>query len=352
VVLRAPGPQFPLRGGRWAHVGLGTVVHLVIGASGGVGRALVAALEDRVGVRCADPGDDLAVAMDSIEVVYLCVRLRDPMAHLHWSRWARQPHPYLHEVVDRARAAGVRRIVYLSTAYVHGFQEGRITERTLLRPQHPYERLAAEDERWLREQSGVEVVAVRPAQVVAAGEPVLSCLVQQLAGHRLLLPGGGREVHTFVTAADLGLALAAAGFRGTPGLAYLIGGFQATWRDLLLRVARELGLPPRVGWLSYDLTRLATLVQRLRAPAGQECWSTPFMVDLFGHPHLIADGWSRRELGWEPAVTTLEAAVPELTQAARAALPVPEASPTSASGRAASAPASAERQRTRGALIR
>ncbi len=327
-------------------------MHLVIGASGGVGRALVAALQGRVGVRGAEPGDDLATALDAIEVAYLCVRLRDPMARLRWGRWARQPHPYLREVVDRARAAGVRRIVYLSTAYVHGFQEGRITERTPPRPQHPYERLTAEDERWLREQSGVEVVALRPAQVVAEGEPILACLIRQLAGHRLLLPGGGREAHTFVTGADLGRALAAAGLRGMPGLAYLVGGFQATWRDLLLAVARELGLPPRVGWLSYDLTRLAASVQRFRAPAGQECWSTPFMADLFGRPHLIADGWSRRELGWAPVMTTLEAAIPELAQAARAALAAPMASPASEASRTTSPPTSAEHRRTRGALIR
>ncbi len=302
-------------------------MHLVIGASGGVGRALAAALEGRVRVRCTEPDDDLVAAMDGAEVVYLSVRLRDPLARLYWNRWVRQPHPYLRQVVDRARAAGVRRIVHLSAAYVLGFQEGRVTERTLPRPQHPYERLMAEDERWLRERDGVEVVTIRAPQVVAAGEPVLTCLARQLAAHRLLLPGGGREIHTFVTAADLGAALAAAGVRGAPGVAYLVAGFRATWRDLVLALARELGLPPRVGWLSYDLTRIAASVQRFRAPAGQECWSTPFMADLFGRPYLIADGWSRRELGWAPAAGTLEAAIPELVRAARAALSSQETTP-------------------------
>jgi nucleoside-diphosphate-sugar epimerase len=295
-------------------------VHVVIGASGGVGRAVVAALEGRVRVRRAEPDDDLRAVMEGAEVVYLSVRLRDPLARLPRDRWARQPHPYLRHVVDHARAAGVRRLAYLSTTYVLGFQEGRISERTIPRPRHPYEQLAAEDERWLRERERPDTVTVRAPQVVAPGEPVLTCLTRQLAGHRLLLPGGGREPHAFVTAADLGAALAAAGVRGAPGLAYLVAGFRTTWRNLVLTLAKELGLPPRVGWLSYDLTRLAAWLQRLRPPAGQECWSTPFMADLFGRPYLVADGWSRRELGWAPVATTLEAAVPELVRAARFAL--------------------------------
>ena len=67
--------------------------------------------------------------------------------------------------VRQARESGVRRLVYLSSAHVFGFnREGRISERTRPRPEHPYGRALAADEAWLRSRYEPEVVVLRPAQ--------------------------------------------------------------------------------------------------------------------------------------------------------------------------------------------
>jgi nucleoside-diphosphate-sugar epimerase len=277
-------------------------VHLVIGATGYAGRHAVTVLGEHDDVRGAEPGDDLAEAMSGVDVVHFAAERRSPF---DVPRRERRPDPFLVEVVAAARAAGVRRIVYLSTAHVYGFAKGeaRFSERTKLRPQHPYERAAARDEAWLHEQTEPETVVLRAAQGFGAGEPVLACLLRRLASGRLLLPGGGAAPRTFLAGRDLGHAFHAAATRGQAGVAYLAGGFTGCWRELLQAAAAVLRLQPRLTWLSYDFAYLAASARSLRVPAGHECWVTPFLVDVMGRQHLMEDGWSRRELSWEPEIT-------------------------------------------------
>jgi nucleoside-diphosphate-sugar epimerase len=276
-------------------------VHLVIGATGYAGRHAVTELGEHDDVRGAEPGDDLAEAMSGVDVVHLAVERRSPFEVPDRER---QPDPFLVQVVEAARAAGVRRIVYLSTAHVYGFaKDVRFSERSKLRPRHPFERAAARDEAWLREQAEPETVVLRAAQGFGAGEPVLACLLRRLASGRLLLPGGGAAPRTFLAGRDLGRAFHAAATRGEAGVTYLAGGFSGCWRELLEAAAAVLRLPPRLTWLSYDFAYLAASARSLRVPTGHECWVTPFLVDVIACQHLLEDGWSRRELSWEPAIT-------------------------------------------------
>jgi nucleoside-diphosphate-sugar epimerase len=274
----------------------------VIGARGYAGSLALEALGERVRVRAAEPHDDLAAAMLGVEVVHVAAELRSPFERLRRGRrW--QPHPLLVRVVGLAREAGVRRIVHLSSASAFGLaRDGHVSERTPPRPEHAYERLLAGDEAWLRDQARPEVVVLRPAQPFGPGEPLLSALVRALAAGRLALPGGGRARRTFLAGADLGRAFVAAALRGEPGGAYLVGGFEGSWRQLLVAAAMELSLPPRIGWHSYDLAYLAAAARLPLSPVAAECWPTPFLVDVLGRSQVVEDGWSRRELSWRPEV--------------------------------------------------
>ncbi len=288
-------------------------MHLVIGAHGYAGSHAVSALREHVRVRCAEPGEDLAAAMRRVEVVHVAVDLHSPFERLRWRR-GRTPDALLVQVVAQARAAGVRRIVYLSPISVYGFtRDGRVSERTALRPEHPYERLVARDEGWLREREEPEVVVLRAAQGFGAGEPVLTRLLQRMAVARLLLPAGGRARRTFLAGADLGRAVAAAGLRGEAGAAYLAGGFDGCWWELLEAAALTLGVTPRLTWLAYDFAYLAASSHAAPVAEGG-CCPTPFMVDLLAKPQTVEDGWSRRELGWEPRITSFAAGLGDLAE--------------------------------------
>lgn len=287
-------------------------MHLVIGANGFAGRHAVTALGEHGPVRAADLGDGLAAAMEGVEVVHVATQLYSPFDRLAWrARWRRgRPNVLLVEMMRLAREAGVRRVVVMSSTSALGTpRDGRVTERTWPAPEHPYERLLAADEAWLRDQYDPDVVLLRPAQAFGAGEPVLSRLLDGLLRSwlfrgRLLLPGGGRASRTFVAGPDLGRAFHAAALRGAPGGAYLVGGFKGSWRELIFAAASELHIDAHVTRLPYDLAYLAASARASSGlPLAQRCWRNPCVVDLITRPQVVEDGWSRRELSWAPQVT-------------------------------------------------
>jgi nucleoside-diphosphate-sugar epimerase len=297
-------------------------VHLVIGAAGYAGRHAVAALRESVLVRTAELSDDVARAMEGVEVVHLALELHSPLRRPR----GRPPHPVLVSIAGMARAAGVRRLVFLSSTGVYGFdREGHVSERTPVGPEHPYQRVLLAEETWLRERDRPDVVVLRAAQGFGPDEPVSGRLFQWIASGRLALPGGGRAPRTFLAGADLGRAFLAAAVRGQPGIAYLLGGIRGSWRQLLLAAAETLRVRRRrVGRGSYDLAYLQASSRVLRTPAGRTCWPTPFVVDLLSRPQLVEDGWSRRELSWAPQVATFEAGLLELPGWQPYAIPEPD----------------------------
>ena len=284
----------------------------MIGAKGYAGRHVVAALDAHVDVRTAEPGDDLAQAMEGVDTVHIAAERHSPLERL---RWRKEPHPLLLEVVRAARAAEVRRLVLVSTSFVLGVaHEGRLTDASRPRPEHPYEKLMAGDEAWLRSQDDLEVVVVRPAQGFGAGEPLVACLLRRLATGRLLLPEGGRARRSFLAGSDLGRVCWAAAQRGTPGAAYLVSGFEGSWHQLLVTAGGAVGLSPQMVWLSYDYAHLAASARRWTAQPGHECWPTPLAVDAIARPQVLEDGWSRRELGWRPEVGGFQEGMSEVTE--------------------------------------
>jgi len=286
-------------------------VHLVIGALGYAGRHAVAALRESAHVRTAELSDDLARAMNGVEVVHVAHEIRSPLERPR----GRTPHPRLVSLVNLARDAGVRRLVFLSSSCVYGSdREGRVSERAPLRPEHAYGRALLADETWLRELDRPEVVVLRPAQGFGPDESVSGRLFHwMVVSGRIAVPGGGRAPRTFLAGPDLGRAFHAAALRGQPGTAYLLGGIRGSWRELLLAASKTLRVGRRrVGRGSYDLAYLAAWSRLPRGRAARTCWPTPYVVDLLSRAQIVEDGWSRRELSWWPEVGAFEAGLLEL----------------------------------------
>ncbi len=290
-------------------------MHLVIGAGEFLGshvsRAL--AVEAPVIELNADADDEtLADAIKTVEVVHSCAETWSPGRRL---RYRRDPPRLLRRVVDAARRAGVRRIVHVSTADVYGPDHvGKITEKSKLRPAHAYERLKLFEETWLLDAAqDLEVVVLRPARVFGPGEDwMLPRLMQSIASGRAWLPGGGRVSQTFVAADDVGRACLAAADRGRPGKSYLVGGFDATWRDLLESCARAAGVGADIVSLPYDIAYLRALAAEATAASGAPVWPGLYAVDVIGKPHQVDDSHSRRELTWSPSVGSFEQAMPQM----------------------------------------
>jgi nucleoside-diphosphate-sugar epimerase len=155
---------------------------------------------------------------------------------------------------------------------------------------------------------------------------------------RVWLPGGGRARQTFVSAADVGRACLAASDRGRPGHSYLVGGFDATWRDLLDSAIRAVGVGGTVVNLPYDLIYLRALAMETVTAPGAVVWPGTYAVDVIGRSHYYDDSQSRRELTWSPSVGSFEQEMPRMTEwlsrlpevaAALATTPVGATSPPS-----------------------
>ena len=257
--------------------------------------------------------ETLADAITGVEVVVSCAQSYNPAHRLRYRKGAPR---LLSRLVEASLRARVRRLVHVSTADVFGGnQAARITEKSRLKPTHPYERLKLAEEVWLLENSeDLEVVILRPGRVFGEGEDwILPRLMAAMVRGRVWLPGGGRAKQTFLAAGDLGRACLAASDRGRPGHRYLVGGFDSTWQDFLVSAARAVGFAAEVGSVPYDLAFLRAVGVETMTPDGAVAWPGAFTVDVIGKQHIFDDSYSRRELTWSPSVGSLEQELPAMT---------------------------------------
>ncbi|HVC77589.1 MAG TPA: NAD-dependent epimerase/dehydratase family protein, partial [Candidatus Micrarchaeaceae archaeon] len=232
-------------------------------------------------------------------------------------KFRKSPPSILQRVLATAERARVRRIVHVSSADVYGPDHyTRITEKSRLRPVHAFERLTLFEEQWLLGAAkNVEVVVMRPTRIFGTGEDwILPRVMASLAAGRVWLPHGGRATQTFVAAADVGRACLAAGDRGRPGHAYLVAGFDSSWRELIESAARAAGFGAVIQSIPYDLAYIRALAVETMTAQGAAVWPGLFAVDVIGKPHYYDDSHSRRELTWSPSVGSFEQEMPSMTQ--------------------------------------
>jgi nucleoside-diphosphate-sugar epimerase len=290
-------------------------LHLVIGAGEFLARHVTRALSADVPVieLSADADEEtLDDAISGVEVVIFASQTVAPGRRI---RYRKRVAGHLQLALEAAQRAHVRRLVHVSTADVFGpHHAARVTEKSTLKPAHPFERTKLYEEEWLLANAGdVEVVIVRPARVFGAGEDwITPHLMSSAVQGRVWLPAGGRAKQTFVYGEDVGRACLAASDRGRPGHRYIVGGFDSTWRDYLISTARAVGFAAEVGSIPYDLAHVRALgMETLTAPGGG-LWPGIYAVDVIGKPHQYDDSYSRRELTWSPSVGSFEQEMPAM----------------------------------------
>jgi nucleoside-diphosphate-sugar epimerase len=292
-------------------------LHLVIGAGEFLGQNVSRAMASDVPVieLHSDADDEtLADALTGVEVIVNCAETASPSRRLRFRKGSSH---FLKRLVEAATRARVRRIVHVSTADVYGPNHfARITDKSIVKPVHAYERLRLAEEDWLLENAGdIEVVILRPARVFGEGEEwMISHLLTAVLHGRVWLPAGGRAQQTFVAAADVGRACLAASDRGRPGHRYLIWVFDSTWRDYLTSAARALGVAAEIASVPYDLAYLRALGVETMTPEGAALWPGIYAVDVIGKPHICDDSHSRRELTWSPSVGSFEQEMPLMAE--------------------------------------
>lgn len=204
-------------------------------------------------------------------------------------------------VLRACDAAGVRRLVYTSSAVTMGEAAGEVATEE---PHHrgvylsAYERSKHHAEMALfAERTQVEVVAVNPSSVQGPGRAsgTGKIILDVLAGR---MPVMIESTVSIVDIDDCARGHLLAAERGRPGERYLLSGFRTTVSEALRMAGAVLGRPvtPRMvpAWLAGGAVRL---VWATGAVVGRRPPFCPEMMRVLRHGHRYDGSKASRDLG-------------------------------------------------------
>ena len=217
-------------------------------------------------------------------------------------------------MLDAARAAGVRRFVYVGTeaAIFSGADLVQVDERYPYPTRHRYlysETKAEAERRVVAASDGtLQTISIRPRLVWGPRDgAVLPAVLQMAAAGRFAWLGGGRArtSHTYVR--NLAHALLLGTDHGRPGQTYFVADDDThTLRSLLTSLAATQGvslpdrnLPKPIARAAAALVEGAYRVVGSRKPPPM----TRFAIDMMSAEVTVSTAKAKRELGYQPIVT-------------------------------------------------
>lgn len=254
-----------------------------------------------------DPAS-VSLAMDGVDLVYnIAARYRE--AALTASAYRAVNATAVQEIVERAPAAGVRRVVQCSTVGVHGdIAHPPASEDAPLEPGDVYQATKLEGEllgRAAADRLGIDLVIARPSGIYGPGDRRLFKVFGGVATGRFVMLGSGRNYYHLTHIDDL-----CEGFRlcGTVpaarGRTYILaGGEVTTLGELVALVADVAGVRgPRLRWPVTPVWLAGAVCEALCAPFGVEPPLYRRRVDFFRKSRAFDITRARQELGFDPRV--------------------------------------------------
>lgn len=213
-------------------------------------------------------------------------------------------------VVRAARAVGVRRLVYTSSAATIGEAHGVVaTEDTPHRGHYlsHYERSKHVAEQVVMAEAGpLELVVVNPSSVQGPGRATGTgkLIIDLLNGK---LPALVETTLSVVDIDDCARGHLAAEERGVPGRRYLLNSFRMPLREAVELLEKVTGRQLRVRWVPvWAAMAAATAVEGVARVSGRTPPVCREMVRVLAHGHRYDGGRAAAELGityTEPEVT-------------------------------------------------
>jgi nucleoside-diphosphate-sugar epimerase len=268
-------------------------------------------------VRLADvrDRDALASAMEGVERVLHCAARTGP--------WGPEDEYQdvnvraLETLVDVARAAGVRRLVHVSSITVHGNDvRGEADETAPLRAEpNPYSRSKVAGEHILSrmiEEHNAPVTIVRPGWIYGPRDwASFGRFATMIRAGRMVVIGSGRNHLPLIYVRDAaeGVLLASEADAAKGRSYLLVNDEPVTQYDYLSTISAELGATPPDRRVPYRLGLIlgmvaengARLARRQEAPP-----LTRYGIQLLGGENRFAIRRARQELGFMPGVGLAE----------------------------------------------
>jgi nucleoside-diphosphate-sugar epimerase len=293
---------------------------LVTGATGLLGSHVTEQLltrGERPRVLRGDVGDRAAVAaaVRGVDRVIHCAARTGP-----WGPEAvyqRTNVLGLETLVRAAMAAGVRRVVHVSSITVHGNDVGGVADESapLRCEPNPYSRSKVAAERLLRRmirEDGAPVAIVRPGWIYGPRDrSSFARLARMIEQGRMVMVGGGHNTLPLIYAADAarGVLLASEAEQAEGRSYLLVNDEPVTQRDFVSAIAAELGAPAPTWHIPYKLGLCVGAVGEGLGRLARTRRPPPFMrygMQLLGGENRFDITRARRELGFTPLVGLAE----------------------------------------------
>ena len=272
-------------------------------------------VQDRVEVCYGDLNDraSLEAAVDGVDRVLHCAARTGPwgpkteyeIANVHG----------LKTLVDAAMAAGVQRIVHVSSVTVHGVDvRGTADETTPLRGGlDPYSRSKVAGEQLLQQlirDKGAPVTIVRPGLVYGPRDTGSFGRFAALIEHGKMVvigPGNNQIPLVYVTDVVKGILLASATERAIGREYVLVNDEPVTQSDYLNAIASELRAPLPSRHIPYRLLlKIGTTAEAIGRLLNWKPPLTRFGVELLGGENRFKIDRARLELGFVPRINLAE----------------------------------------------
>ncbi|HKO85217.1 MAG TPA: NAD-dependent epimerase/dehydratase family protein [Actinomycetota bacterium] len=223
----------------------------------------------------------------------------------------------LEALVRAALAAGVRRLVHVSSITVHGNDvRGAADESAPLREErNPYSRSKVAGERLLERMirdEGAPVTIVRPGWIYGPRDRASFARFARMIENGQMMVVGGGENHLpliYVSDAARGVLLASEAAQAV-GRSYLLVNDQpVTQREFIGAIAAQLGAPAPTRHIPYQLGLMLGSVAEQLGHLSRRRQAPPVMrygMQLLGGENRFSIARARRDLGFAPLVDLAE----------------------------------------------
>jgi nucleoside-diphosphate-sugar epimerase len=272
--------------------------------------------EAHVDLRWGDLADRRALeaALKGVDHVLHCAARTGP-----WGPEAEYQRTNVHgleTLVRTALAAGVGRVVHVSSITVHGNDvRGTADERAPLREEpNPYSRSKVAGEllleRLIRDE-GAPVTIVRPGWIYGPGDRAsFGRLAQTIAENRMVIVGRGDNHLPLIYVRDAARGIVLAAAERAAGRTYLLVNDEpVTQRDFIAAIAGELHVPTPTRHIPYRLALTVGALGETFARMARRSQPPPVMrygMQLLGGENRFNIARARDELGFEPTIDVAE----------------------------------------------
>lgn len=224
------------------------------------------------------------------------------------------------DLLEAARAEGVRRFVHCSTVGVHSHIPDPPADETWpYTPDDIYQQTKADGEQLalrFQQEHDFPLTVIRPAPIYGPGDLRLRKLFRAIARRRFAMVGSGKPYFHMVHVEDLarGMRLAAERDEAVGEVFILAGDEYVTLSELVARIADIYGVPrPRVRFPAWPFFAAAAFFEAVCIPLRIEPPLYRRRVAFFTKSRAFRIDKARRLLGYRPQVS-LQAGLEETAE--------------------------------------